>query len=268
MRTLSPAHVVTAVVLSLAGTFAQAQSAGASPGNAATASPPPAIMATSPGTRIGAASTGTTSSGTPSSSTTSSSTTANGATMSSSTNPTATGRSLNSPLNGTPSASSDTPAAGSTGASSEASFGPNSSFANDSGNSALGTSPGQTSSGTASGNSSTGIGAGSSTLGTGVVGGVGPGTNRAVIIPGDTAGPVGVGGISANGERIGGASGSTVMLQSTARTPTPTFDAAARRGTREIQRQANQRSSPVDSIRPRTDNDRTNQMPDDPVIRY
>jgi len=50
------------------------------------------------------------------------------------------------------------------------------------------------------------------------------------------------------------------------RTPTPTYDEAARRGLPQVERQA--RSRRVIGQAPRTNNDRTDQMPNDPIIRY
>ena len=61
---------------------------------------------------------------------------------------------------------------------------------------------------------------------------------------------------------------SATAIANTARTPTPLFDDAARRGSAQVKRQTLERSSPVDAMAPRTNNDRTSQMPDDPIIRY
>jgi hypothetical protein len=146
----------------------------------------------------------------------------------------------------------------------------------------LGTSPGQTSTGTAAGNSSAGI------VDTGAVlsNGFTPGTLAPGVIVGGVATSGGVvgnidygamadagSGVNANGERvasIGGVGSSTpVPFEATARTPTPTYDLATRAATaRDLNRRARGETPRVYGIAPRTNNDRTDQMPDDPVIRY
>lgn len=151
------------------------------------------------------------------------------------------------------------------GTPSQATFGRDTAFGNDSGNTALGTSPGQTSSGTLAGNSAIGIPAGSDTLtgtatGTGdlgatTVGGIGR-LGNAVVVP-----DAGV-ARSAVAVNVNPSATSAVAT----RPPTPVFDDAARRGMEQVQRQA--RSGRVYGQAPRTDNDRTDQMPDDPIIRY
>jgi hypothetical protein len=136
---------------------------------------------------------------------------------------------------------------------------------------ALGQSPGQTSSGTAAGNSSSGIDAGSQNLGT-----VNPSSTNlgnTALVPGvavgGTAGIVASGtGVNANGERIVGGNGSTVVANA-APTPTPIFELTARQGAaREARRRARGEEPRVYGIAPRTDRDLTHQMPDDPIIRY
>lgn len=135
---------------------------------------------------------------------------------------------------------------------------------------ALGQSPGQTSSGTAAGNSSSGIDAGSQNLGT--VNPAGANVGNTALVPGVTiGGTTGVAsgtGVNANGERIAGGTGSTVVANS-ASTPTPIFELTARQGAeREARRRARGEEPRVYGIAPRTDRDLTHQMPDDPIIRY
>lgn len=64
----------------------------------------------------------------------------------------------------------------------------------------------------------------------------------------------------------------TVVIQqpqSQTRVATPIFDEVAREGrAKERQRRAQGNEPRIYGIAPRTDNDRTHQMPDDPIIRY
>jgi hypothetical protein len=78
------------------------------------------------------------------------------------------------------------------------------------------------------------------------------GTTGAVVVPGGSSVAVNVNPQPA--------------APATQRAPTPIFDDAARRGMSQVQRQA--RSGQVYGQAPRTDNDRTDQMRDDPIIRY
>jgi hypothetical protein len=150
----------------------------------------------------------------------------------------------------------------------------------------LGTSPGQTSTGTAAGNSSAGIVDSGSALASGtVLGTTGTALAPGVVVGGlaTTGGVVGNvdygamadagNGVNANGERVASAGGfgnvTTVGVTDTARAPTPTYDMVTRAATaREINRRAKGDTPRVYGIAPRTNNDRTDQMPDDPVIRY
>lgn len=151
-----------------------------------------------------------------------------------------------------------------------------------------GTAPGQTSSGTAAGNSSAGIVDANAALASGTTlnGTTLNGTTLNGYAPGVTAGGITAGsmagidygamadagsGVNANGERVAslGGAGAPVGTANTARTPTPTFDMAARAGmAKELNRRARGQSPRIYGIAPRTDADRTDQMPDDPVIRY
>ncbi|HWH42344.1 MAG TPA: hypothetical protein VNU21_21020 [Usitatibacter sp.] len=169
-----------------------------------------------------------------------------------------------------------------TATQSQSSFDRNSSFANDSGNRELGTSPGQTSPGTADATSTLGVPADAATLGingttnsgipTTATGGVQTTTLGGVGVPGrgvvGDVGVVGGGGIAGGGVNVNVNPSSSTPIANTARTPTPLFDDAARRGSVQVKRQTLERTSPVDAVAPRTNNDRTDQMPDDPIIRY
>jgi hypothetical protein len=155
------------------------------------------------------------------------------------------------------------------GTPSQATFGRNTSFANDSGNTALGTSPGQTSSGTFAGNSAIGIPAGGDTLNNGS----GIGNTNGTDVNGAPSTNVlgGTGIVGTTGAVLTPGSNIAVNVNPSAqppaqRTPTPIFDEAARRGMSQVQREA--RSGRVYGQAPRTNNDRTDQMPDDPIIRY
>jgi len=148
----------------------------------------------------------------------------------------------------------------------------------------FGTSAGQTSTGTAAGNSSAGIvdsGAQLANANAAVtdfsaaaaLGGLMGGR----VYSYDTGAYVDAGsGVNANGERVvsmggvGTGNGNAVVASSaTARTPTPTYDMVTRAAAaREANRRARGQTGRVVGLAPRTDNDRTSQMPDDPVIRY
>ena len=53
------------------------------------------------------------------------------------------------------------------------------------------------------------------------------------------------------------------------RTPTPTYDMVTRAvAARDLNRRARGQTPRIYGIAPRTNNDRTDQMPDDPIIRY
>jgi hypothetical protein len=155
---------------------------------------------------------------------------------------------------------------------------------------ALGRSPGQTSAGTASGNSGLGLGVGSDSLGTdGTGANVGNTTSAGIGTPATGTGlttTLGVGGMVLPGgddvtsASIGGVgsaqpgNGGGTSAAATARAPltmssTPLFDQAARSAAaRESARRAQGRTPRIIGIAPNTDNDRTHEMPDDPIIRY
>ena len=156
-------------------------------------------------------------------------------------------------------------------------FGPNSTFANDNGNPELGQSPGQTSSGTLAGNSSPGIGTGTETLGNPAGNGVATIGPNGTTAGGSFVAPVDVtGGGIAYGMAGGGAAaapgysasgGATVAVPAT--TPTPLLNRVTNDEiNKEARDRAQGRTPRVIGIAPRTDVDRTNQMPDDPIIRY
>ena len=153
-------------------------------------------------------------------------------------------------------------------------FGPGSTFANDNGNPELGQSPGQSSSGTLSGNSSNGIGTGTETLGN--PGGVGVTTNNGTNIANGSLGTsvlpadmVGGGGVAYGVATPGYSSTVNTTVAIPATTATPLLNQVTRT---EIEKEARQRAQgrtpQVIGIAPRTNVDRTNQMPDDPIIRY
>lgn len=174
------------------------------------------------------------------------------------------------------SAPSSVPAAGAANTTTQSmttdasSFGPNSSFTNDSGNAELGTSPGQTSSGTAAGNAGAALDVGSATLGTN---GAGQAANAAtlgatpgIIVPDFVGGYLGGGPY---GVAPVGASASTTVIASNPTAATPLLDQVTRNEERrEARRRAEHREPRVIGIAPRTNADRTDEMPDDPIIRY
>jgi hypothetical protein len=152
-------------------------------------------------------------------------------------------------------------------------FGPNSTFANDNGNPELGQSPGQSSSGTLVGNSSSGIGTGTETLGNPAGNGVS--TNGTAAAGTSLVAPVGVTGAGFGYGMAGGAAtpsysaspDTTVAVPAT--TPTPLLNAVTNAEiNKEARARAEGRTPRIIGIAPRTDVDRTNQMPDDPIIRY
>ena len=152
-------------------------------------------------------------------------------------------------------------------------FAPGGSFTTDNGNPELGTSPGQTSSGTAVGNTPSGLDAAPGGLdsgntsvpvidtGSGVI-------SSGILLPGDleggyagSAGPATAAAALGNGVQVSSGTAATVR--------TPLLDQVTRSETARAMRQRERGTTPrVIGIAPRTDNDRTDQMPDDPVIRY
>ena len=137
-----------------------------------------------------------------------------------------------------------------------------------------GVAPGQTSSGTAAGNSSLGIVDANAARANGnpLAPGVSFGGGYAGGIAGVDYGAMtdAGSGVNANGERVAmGGAGGTIAVTNTSRTPTPTYDMVARAGmAKELNRRARGQTPRIIGIAPRTNVDRTDQMPDDPVIRY
>ena len=257
MRKPSPLQCLTSLLCAFAASSAYAATAVATtamPGATAAASPAPVV-------------TGTPHAPTRSTTTTSSTTT--------STNTTATSNSGNgngATIRNENSSFSNQGAVGPT--TDAASFGPNSSFTNDNGNPELGLSPGQTSSGTAAGIAPNGLDAGS-TLDTN------PGTTIGLSAPAGTAGAFVPGSVMGGGGFYGGTSGgggTAVGGTAIAVSPgagaangsaTPLLDQATRNAEqREAHRRASGNSPRIIGIAPRTDVDRTDEMPDDPIIRY
>jgi hypothetical protein len=89
----------------------------------------------------------------------------------------------------------------------------------------------------------------------------------AVIAPLDTSGGYAPGGVSVNVERTGATL--TSAAPTTTVITTPLLDAATRDvEARTLRQRARGEQPRVIGIAPRTDNDRTDQMPDDRIIRY
>jgi hypothetical protein len=151
---------------------------------------------------------------------------------------------------------------------SQAPFGTGSTFANDNINAETGTTPGfATSAGTLGSESSTAtVGPNGSTAAT-----IGAnGTTTGVIAPLDVMGggiAYGIGGTGAAPGYSGGGASANAVVPAT--TPTPLLNQVT---VSEINKEARQRAQGreprVIGIAPRTSVDRTNQMPDDPIIRY
>ena len=150
-----------------------------------------------------------------------------------------------------------------------ASFGPGSSFSNDNGNPELGLAPGQTSSGTLAGTEPNGLDVGSQTLDTnGTFGGAPAGAGT--VAPVDLLGGAVVGG-AGGGTSMGGTAIALTPGRALAsgRSTTPLLDQATRNAEQRLARErASGRTPRVIGIAPRTDADRTDEMPDDPIIRY
>jgi hypothetical protein len=154
-------------------------------------------------------------------------------------------------------------------------FAPGSTFSTDNGNPELGTSPGQTSPGTAAGNEPSGLDVGTATLDAngnfnGVAAGtLGAGAVAPVDVIGGVSGGVGAGYAApaySGGNAIAVAPGRPLANGGSA---TPLLDQATRNAEQRIARErATGRTPRVIGIAPRTDADRTDQMPDDPIIRY
>jgi hypothetical protein len=121
--------------------------------------------------------------------------------------------------------------------------------------------------GTAVGNSGTGLGVGSATLGTG---------NAPTALTTNGTGVIGTDVVSGGVYGGGGASigGSAHAIAPSPRagaanaTP-PLLDQATRRAEQRMQRERAAGAAPrIIGIAPRTNVDRTDEMPDDPIIRY
>ena len=256
MRKPSPLHCLTSLLCALAASSAYAAIPVATTGMpaASAASPAPVVTGTPPAATGSAV---TTNSNTTSTNTTATSNPGNGNG--------ATIRNENSSFSNQGAIGPTTDAA---------SFGPNSSFTNDNGNPELGLSPGQTSSGTAAGIAPNGLDVGS-TLDTN------PGATIGLSAPAGTAGAFVPGNVMGGGGFYGGASGgggTAVGGTAIAVSPraggangsaTPLLDQATRNAEqREAHRRASGNSPRIIGIAPRTDADRTDEMPDDPIIRY
>lgn len=234
MRKLSPTYVVTAVVLALAGSTAFAQTAAA-PGARATVTQTgnttPAPTRTTAGT---ASTTGAGCQGTNGSTCTT--TTAGTTDAGSGTTPSGTMQNTNSPMQvqpGSGSASSTTAATGSSGATTNS----------------TGTTTNSTANGVNNANT-TGVLPGNTGFGV-------------VVPPSDTSASTGANGNQASTSAPAAPQSTTIIMS------TPLLDQATRD---ELAREAKQRRTGqqprIIGIAPRTNADKTNQMPDDPVIRY
>ena len=233
MRTLSPLHIATAAVMALAVSTAFAQ-APARPQGATALSPrtvalPPTVSTSSPGT-----------SGTPATANAT-----NGVTDSGSSNNATTGST-------TTSLSANTPNAPRSDAALGQSVGQTSAGSNDS----LGTNNNTT---TGSGTSA-GTGSNSSSS-------LNSNTNRLNgFVPGATGVSTSENGTTVN---VNPSQAGSPVLSLPATTPTPLLNETARRAqVREENRRASGREPRVIGIAPRTNADKTDQMPDDRVIRY
>ena len=153
-----------------------------------------------------------------------------------------------------------------------ASFGPDSPFVNNP-NPEVGVSPGQTSSGIAAGNEPSGL-ENSTTTGTftqnanTINGMAGTGVAAGTIVPADVIGSGGYAG--GGGTAVGGtALAISPGLPASRGSATPLLDQATRNAAqREERRRADGNPPRIIGIAPRTDADRTDEMPDDPIIRY
>jgi hypothetical protein len=153
-----------------------------------------------------------------------------------------------------------------------ASFGPDSPFVNNT-NPQVGLSPGQTSTGIAGGNEPSGL-ENSTTTGTFTQNGTGTLTGIATPVAAGTvlpAGVVGGGGYAGGGGTAVGGTAVAISpgLAGSAGSATPLLDQATRNAARrEEQRRATGNPPRIIGIAPRTNVDRTDEMPDDPIIRY
>jgi hypothetical protein len=120
--------------------------------------------------------------------------------------------------------------------------------------------------GTAVGNSGTGIAVGSETLGT-TTGAVTTGGNG-LVTPGSD---VVSGGVYGGGSPAMGGTAVAIAPRAAGRagSATPLLDQATRNAERRVARQRAAGEPPrIIGIAPRTNADRTDEMPDDPIIRY
>ncbi|HET7546677.1 MAG TPA: hypothetical protein VFJ86_02850 [Usitatibacter sp.] len=120
--------------------------------------------------------------------------------------------------------------------------------------------------GTAVGNSGTGLGVGSATLGTGNAPTTLTTTGSGLLTTDAVSGAVYGGG----GGSIGGSAVAIAPApRGSAANATPLLDQATRRAEQRMQRERAAGAAPrIIGIAPRTNVDRTDEMPDDPIIRY
>ena len=152
-------------------------------------------------------------------------------------------------------------------------FAPGGTFATDNGNPELGTSPGQTSSGTAAGNEPSGLDVGTATLdANGNFNGVpASALGAGAVAPVDVIGGVSGGYAGSAAPTMGGTAVAIAPGRSpaTGASATPLLDQATRNAEQRLARErATGRTPRVIGIAPNTNADRTDQMPDDPIIRY
>ena len=152
-------------------------------------------------------------------------------------------------------------------------FAPGGTFSTDNGNPELGTSPGQTSPGTAVGNEPSGLDVGTATLdANGNFNGVpASALGAGAVAPVDVIGGVSGGFAGSAAPASGGTAVAIAPGRSLAAgaSTTPLLDQATRNAQQRLARERATGQAPrVIGIAPRTDADRTDQMPDDPIIRY
>lgn len=267
MRKPSPVQYLTATLFGLAATAVHAASpmASSAPGTAA-ASPAPVVTTPAPSMAPSTSSTSATPSTTTSTSSNSvsSSSTSNAATMPGTTVPNETLRNQSTSQTNQATIGPTTDAA---------SFGPDSPFVNNT-NPQVGLSPGQTSTGTAAGNEPSGL-ENSTTTGTFTQNGTATLTGIATPIgAASTVVPAGIVGGGGYGGGAGTALGGTAVaispgLPASSGSATPLLDQATRNAAqRDERRRATGNEPRIIGIAPRTNVDRTDEMPDDPIIRY
>jgi len=152
-------------------------------------------------------------------------------------------------------------------------FAPGGTFATDNNNPELGTSPGQTSPGTAVGNEPSGLDVGTATLdANGNFDGVpASALGAGAVAPVDVIGGVSGGYAGSAAPAMGGTAVAIAPGRSpaTGASATPLLDQATRNAEQRLARErATGRTPRVIGIAPNTNADRTDEMPDDPIIRY